>query len=127
MKKGPPLLQAYYIYLTSSKAHREPYPQRVVVAPQCDRCPIQDLWNYLQMRPWVLGVLLRKESGLPVHYHELHTIISHLANFLNLPQDHFKPHSLCIGATTDLHLKGYNNDPIKKRGRWSSVAFYRYI
>ena len=45
--------QHVHIYLTSSKAHREPYPQKVVVAPQCYRCPIQDLWNYLQMRPWV--------------------------------------------------------------------------
>ena len=32
--------QHVHIYLTSSKAHREPYPQRVVVAPQHYRCPI---------------------------------------------------------------------------------------
>ena len=119
--------QHVHIYLTSSKTHKEPYPQRVIVAPQQSRSPIQDLRNYLQMRPWVLGKLFCKESGLPVHYHELHTIIICLANFLNLPQDCYKPHSLCIGATTDLHLKGYNNDAIKKKGRWSSAVFFRYI
>ena len=74
--------QHVHIYLTSLKTHKERYPQRVIVAPQQSRCPIQDLCNYLQMRPWVLGALFHKESGLPVHYHELHTIISHLANFL---------------------------------------------
>ena len=68
--------QHVHIYLTSSKTHREPYPQRVVVAPQHYRCLIQELHNYLQMRLWVPGALFRKESGLPVHYHELHTIIS---------------------------------------------------
>ena len=119
--------QQVHIYLTSSKMHKEPFPQQVIVTSQPSRCPIQDLCNYLQVWPWVLGALFRKESGLPVHYHELHNIISRLANFLNLPQDHYKPHSLRIGATTDLHLRGYTNEAIKKKGRWSSAAFYRYI
>ena len=119
--------QYVHLYLMSSKAHREPFPQRVVVAPQQQMCPVQDLCNYLQVRPWVPGALFCKESGLPVHYHKLHSIINRLANFLNLPQECYKPHSLHIGATTNLHLKGYNNEVIKKKGRWSSSAFYRYI
>ena len=119
--------QYVHLYLTSSKAHREPFPQRVVVVAQQQMCLVQDLYNYLQVKPWVLGVLFHKESGLLVHYHELHSIINQLTNFLNLPEEYYKPHLLCIGATTYLHLKGYNNEVIKKKGRWSSSAFYRYI
>ena len=34
--------QHVHIYLTSSKTQKEPYPQRVIVAPQQSRCPVQD-------------------------------------------------------------------------------------
>ena len=61
--------QQVHIYLTSSKTNREPFPQQVIVAPQHDRCPIQDLCNYLQIWLWVPGALfpqgIRPSSTLP--------------------------------------------------------------
>ena len=60
-----------------------------------------------------------------MHYHELLDLMDRLAKFLDLPTDRFKPHSFRIGATTDLHLKGYSSQVIQKKGRWSSAAFQR--
>ena len=90
-------------------------------------CSVANLHIYLQVQPCIQGALFHKENGLPVHYHELLNLMDKLANFLDLPTDRFKPHSLRIGATTDLHLKGYTPEVIKKRGRWSLAAFQRYI
>ena len=119
--------QNVHLYLHSSKTNNSPFPQRVVVAPQQGICPVADLHIYLQVRPCISGALFRKENGLPVHYHKLLSLRDKLAKFLDLPTDRFKPHLLRIGATTDLHLKGYSPKVIKKRGRWSSAAFQRYI
>ena len=116
-----------HLYLHSSKAKTGPFPQKVVVAPQPGICLVTDLHTYLQVRPCIPGALFRKENGLPVHYHELLDLMDRLAKFLDLPTDRFKPHSFCIGATTDLHLKGYSSQVIQKKGRWSSAAFQRYI
>ena len=119
--------QNVHLYLQSSKNNNGLFPQRVVVAPQPGICPVADLHVYLQVRPCILGALYHKENGLPVHYHELLSLMEKLAKFLDLLVDRFKLHSFYIGATMDLHLRSFTPEVIKNRGRWSSPAFQRYI
>ena len=115
------------IYLTSSKTHQFLFCQRVKVAPQPQHCPVHYLLNYLAIRPIESGALYVGPNNLPVQYPALLNLFDKLAEFLDLPWGRYKPHSLCIGATTELHVKGFSNEIIKQRGRWSSNAFQCYI
>ena len=54
-----------HVYLVSSKAHRGPGQQRVIIQPQPTICPVQDLVNYLHVRPKFPGALYCKQSGVP--------------------------------------------------------------
>ena len=116
-----------HVYLASSKAHRGPGQQRVIIQPQPTICPAQDLVNYLHVRPKFPGALYRKQSGVPLQYPELLKLMGDLASFCNLPRECFMPHSIGIGSTTHLHLQGFDSQVIKTRGRWSSQVFKRYI
>ena len=115
------------IYLTSSKTHQFPFCQRVRVAPQCHHCPVHYLLNYLAIRPIETGTLYVGPNNLPVQYPAVLSLFNKLAEFLDLPLGRYKPHSLRIGAMTELHAKGFSNEIIKQRGRWSSNAFQRYF
>ena len=115
------------IYLTSSKTHQFSFCQRVRVAPQQQHCPVRYLLNYLAIRPIETGPLYVGPNNLPVQYPAVLSVFDKLLEFLDLPTGRYKPHSLCIGATTELHVKGFSNEIIKQRGRWSSNAFQRYI
>ena len=54
-------------------------------------------------------------------------MLCRLSEFLNLPHQHFKLHSLRVGGSSQLHLSGIPVHKIKGIGRWSSDAFKRYI
>ena len=54
-----------HVYLASSKAHGGTGQQRVIIQPQPMICPVQDLINYLHVRPKFPGALYRKQSGSP--------------------------------------------------------------
>ena len=115
------------IYLTSSKTHQFPFCQRVRVAPQLHHYPVCYLLNYLAIWPIESGALYVGPNNLPVQYPAVLSLFDKLAEFLDLPLGRYKPHSLHIGAMTKLHVKGFSNEIIKQRGRWSSNAFQHYI
>ena len=115
------------IYLASSKTHQFPFCQRVRVTPQQQHCPVRYLLNYLAIRPIEPGVLYVGPNNLPVQYPVVLTLFDKLSEFLDLPAGRYKPHSLRIGAMTELHVKGFYNEIIKQHGRWSSNAFQRYM
>ena len=111
------------IYLTSSKTHQFPFYQRVRVAPQLHHCPVQYLLNYLAIQPTESRALYVGPNNLPVQDPAALSLFDKLAEFLDLPLGRYKPHSLHIGVITELHVKGFSNEIIKQRGRWSSNAF----
>ena len=115
------------IYLASSKTHQFPFCQRVRVAPQHQNCPVRYLLNYLAIRPIQLGTLYVNPNNIPVQNPVVLNLFNKLSEFLDLPPRRYKPHSLRIGVTKELHVKGFSNQIIKDRGRWLSNAFQRYI
>ena len=115
------------LYFPSSKTHQYPNCQSVSVKPHPVNCPVNQLRQYLKIRPMVTGPLYLASDGIPVQYQTVLKLFQVLAEFLNLPVDRYKPHSLRIGAMTELHVHGYSDKVIQERGRWSSKAFQKYI
>ena len=115
------------LYFSSSKTHQYPMWQAITIKPHPNNCPVCLLRDYLKVRPVVTGPLYLTSEGIPVQYQTVLKLFQTLSEFLDLPVDHYKPHSLRIGATTELHVQGYSNKVIQERGRWSSKAFQKYI
>ena len=118
---------AVIIFLPTSKAHNKNFAQQIRVAPQRDHCPVGYLIDFLKVRPFTPGPLFVKQDNMPIQYNAVLTVFHDLVHFLDLPTQHYKPHSLRIGATTELHIKDFTNQVIQSWGRWSSQAFQRYI
>ena len=115
------------LYFSSSKTHQYPTWQAITIKPHPGNCPVHFLRDYLKVRPVVKGPLYLASDGIPVQYQKVLKLSQTLTEFLDLPVDRYKPHSLRIGATTELHVWGYSNKVIQERGRWSSKAFQKYI
>ena len=88
--------------LPTSKAHKGPIPQLVYLYKQ-------------------------QVDFTPINSGDLANMLCRLSEFLNLPHQLFKPHSLRISGSSHLHLSGVPVHKIKEIGRWSSDAFKKYI
>ena len=115
------------LYFSSSKTHQYPTWQAITIKPHPNNCPVRLLRDYLKVRPVVKGPLYLASDGILVQYQTVLKLFQTLTEFLDLPVDCYKPHSLRIGAMTELHVQGYSNKVIQERGRWSSKAFQKYI
>ena len=114
--------------LLTSKAHREPVPQSVHLYKQPNRaCPVLAFIKYAKVQTPKGGQFFIKVDGTPINSGDLANMLWRLSEFLNLPHQHFKPHSLRIGGSSHLHLLGVLVHKIKEIGRWSSDAFKKYI
>lgn len=115
------------IWLKSSKANRSKQPQDTVFGQPLAVCPVLALTNYLQIRPFLRGLLFIKLDGQAAHYNDLFNIICKLARFLQLPDQFIKPHSLWIGGMTHLYLLGVLVEQIQRLSCWLSEVFKKYI
>ena len=115
------------LYFPSSKTHQFPFCQQVRIVPHPQLCPVACLLQYLHIRQVQPGVLFVTQNIIPVQYPAVLKLFHHLAQFLDLPAERYLPHSLRIGATTELYVKGFSNSIIKPRGCWASAAFQWYI
>ena len=104
------------LYFSSSKTHQYPMSQAITIKPHPNNCPVCLLRDYLKVRPVVTGPLYLTSEGIPVQYQTVLKLLQTLSEFLDLPVDRYKPHSLRIGATTELHVQGYSNKVIQERG-----------
>ena len=115
-------------FLPTSKTHKGPIPQMVQLYRQHNlTCPVLAMTNYSKIRAPKPGQYFIKIDGTPVTSSDLVLLLCRLAQFLGLPHQHFKPHSLRTGGSTHLHLSGVPVHKIKEIGRWSSDAFKCYI
>ena len=115
-------------YLPASKAHKGPIPQLVYLYKQPNvSCPVTALVQYAKVRPPKVGQFFIKVGSNPINSGDLANMLRRLLEFLNLPHQQFKPHSLRIGDSLHLHLSGMPVHKIKELVRWSSDAFKKYI
>ena len=115
------------LYFPTSKPHQFPFCQQVRIVPSPQLCPVAALLRYLHIRPVQPGALFVTQNNIPVQYPTVLKLFRHLAQFLDLPAERYTPHSLRIGATTELYVKEFSDNIIKQRGQWASAAFQRYI
>ena len=110
--------------LQTSKVHRGPVPQLVHLYKQPNRtCPVTAFIKYAKVQPPKGGQFFIKVDGTPINSSALTNVLCRFLEFLNLPYQHFKLHSLRIGGSSHLHLLDVPVHKIKEIGRWSSDAF----
>ena len=90
-------------------------------------CAVSNLVDYLRVRS-------DKEGPLYCHMNNKHVTRKQFSNmlykslkFLGYDCDNINTHSFRIGGATYLALLGESDDSIKRKGRWSSNSFKRYI
>ena len=115
------------IYFPSSKTYQYPFCQQVRVSPQLAQCPVACFLHYLHIRLVQPGALFINQFNIPVQYPAVLKLFRLLAQFLDLLTEWYTPHSLHIGATTKLYVRGFSNTIIKQYSHWSSNAFQCYI
>ena len=114
--------------LPMSKAYKGPIPHTVFLYKQPNvACPVTVLAQYAQARLPKGGQFFTKVDGSPINSRDLSNMLHHLSKFLNLVHQHFKPHILGIGDSSNLHLSWVPVQKIKEIGHWSSDAFKKYI
>ena len=114
--------------LPTSKVHMGPVPQCVHLYKQPNRaCPVTAFIKYTKVWPPKGGQFFIKVDGTPINSGYLANMLCRLSEFLNLPHQHFKPHSLRIGGSSHLHLLGVSVHKIREIGRWSFDAFKKYV
>ena len=115
------------IILPLSKANHTSMLQQVTVNVTNTACPVTALTTNAKSCPPKPGQFFIKLNGSPVLQQDIASILTKLANFLNLPHQLIKLHSLRIGGSTLLYLLGHDLQYIQQKGRWASQAFKHYI
>ena len=117
-----------YIRLELSKFNKTISPQLLHICRQPYQvCPVAAVNSYLTIQPVTIGSpLFIHPDGNPVAIAHLGSILDKLSLFLQPPHQVIKPHSLRIGGTTDLYLRGLTQE-IQRWGRWSSDCFKKYV
>ncbi len=89
-------------------------------------CPVFLLLNYLSLRGQAPGPLFINLSHTPISYKQYSSVFSTLSTRLSL-KGKFTPHSPRIGAATHAATSGLPEEEIKRRGRWNSDSYKKYI
>ncbi len=90
-------------------------------------CPVTAFLEYYQMRGEQPGYIFLNESGSPVKSAWFSTQLKHLLVAAGFSPDTYAPHSLRIGATTDLVEKGVPVEKIRAFGRWKTNTHVKYV
>ena len=84
-------------WLPISKAHKGPLPQSVYLYKQPNvTCPVTAFIQYAKVRLPKGSQFFIKVDDNPINRGDLDNILRRLSEFLDLPHQHFKPHSLRI-------------------------------
>lgn len=90
-------------------------------------CPVAAMTAYLTIRPSTSHYLFCHMNGVPLTRYQFGAVLSKTVQTLNLHSGHYRTHSFRIGAATWLAQNGVPYETIKRRGRWASDTFKRYI
>lgn len=90
-------------------------------------CPVNNMFNYLAIRPKIQGPLFCHFSGKPLTRYQFSAILNKVLVLCNVNYKQYKSHSFRIGAATAAAKMGHSVDKIKAAGRWSSEAYRTYV
>ncbi|CAC5374248.1 unnamed protein product [Mytilus coruscus] len=120
-----------HVKICSSKTDQKHTSITLIIQSHADSniCPITLLQSYLQVR--FSGVngsneLYTHFNGLALTKYQFCSLLQKCLGFCELPF-HIRSHSFRIERATDMAKNGVKDDIIKQCGRWSSVAYLRYI
>lgn len=85
------------------------------------------LKQYLAVRPKFDGPLFCHLNKLYISRNQFVSVLHSTLRFLGYTVDKFNTHSFRIGGCTHLAQLGFSDDEIKRRGRWLSNSYQRYI
>lgn len=91
------------------------------------KCPVKNMHNYLQVRPYIDGQLFCHFDGTPLTSYQFSALLKRALNVLGIDNSQYKSHSFRIGMATTFALEGASKEQIKELGRWSSESYLRYI
>ena len=83
--------------------------------------------KYVELPGNAEGPFFLDASGFVLDSVWVNDLIKALAAALGLSPQDFAPHSLRIGAATDLVDRGATLPQLKKYGRWKMGACFRYV
>ena len=90
-------------------------------------CTYKLLDEYLRVRPEFDGPLFCHLNKKSLSRRQFVSVLHSALKFLGYQFDHINTHSFRIGAATYFSSIGLSDEDIKKRGRWISNSFQRYI
>ena len=121
-----------YITKTTSLANR---PQKIKIESTeslayLHFCPVKTLTTYFNLRgPYENEdeqfFVFRDKS--PVKPEHAFSMLRKMLEKLDLETHWYSIHSFRIGRTSDLIKMGYDIEVVKRMGRWTSNAVYKYI
>lgn len=91
-------------------------------------CPFKLVEKYLSVRPRVAGPLFCHFDTSPLTRYQFTAVLTKAITRLQIPEHtRYKSHSFRIGASTELAMRGFSSETIKKCGRWKSSCYKSYI
>lgn len=90
-------------------------------------CPVNNMIQYLAIRPKVQGPLFCHFNGKPLTRYQFSAVLKKVLVVCNVNYQQYKSHSFRIGAATSADKQGHSVETIKIAGRWSSEAYRSYI
>jgi hypothetical protein len=90
-------------------------------------CPVLSLIAFLRIRPQFSGPLFCHLNKMPVIRTQFVSTLYSALRYLGCESSIYNSHSFRICYGTRLVIKGFSDDVIKAKGRWTSNSFKRYI
>lgn len=90
-------------------------------------CPVNALYEYVNMFGHHTGPLYQFIGGKPVPYSFVAKHLQNTIQFIGLNPALYKGHSFRIGAATHAAKLGFSENSIQKMGRWNSDAIRKYV
>ena len=121
--------QMLTIRLRKSKTNQSGKAQTIQVSPVgTEVCPVKLMLSYLKARKSANSIyLFCHENGSALSRYQFGAVLSKILKTLQGCEGSYRTHSFRIGAVSWLASKGIDHDTIKRMGRWSSKAFFKYI
>lgn len=114
--------------IPSSKADQLGKGCKLFIAQTKDSiCPVNLITKYMAVRPKGNGQSFKQFDTSPLTRYQFVSVLNKILKLIGLPKSTYKSHSFRIGAASDSFNMGISELEIKRKGRWNSEVYKRYI